>query len=659
MSIGKKENVELGRNIGIKFSILRAFLIGNALEYYDFFLYNFFVSLISPLFFPSTDPQSSLMMGLGVFAVGFLARPIGALVFGHLGDKYGRKKALINTLFLMAISVVGIGLLPSYEKIGIYAPLLLIFFRILQGFSAGGEVNGTAILSLEQTHPSRQGLVGALINSSAGIGAIGATSMGILFTNDLMPEWAWRIPFCLGGLVAFAGLYLRRSLFEPKQVKIAKVPFFDVIKNYPISFMKAICVGGFLHVPFYIIVGYMNPTMHAKGLINSTELMFMNTAVTLMGVLVMPLVGYFSDKVGSQRLMLWGALGQMIFAIPIFMIYNKVGLIEILFTQIGFFMVAELFISPSNAYLNTLFPPECRYSGISIGACLGMAIFGGTTPLICNQLSLLISPIWGPSLYLIIMTFVGVFSVKENRSLLKETRNFPSATGVKATVIGIFCFFAPFHLNASEGKPVVIFLNGTSSAGKTSIAIKLIEQLEEPYLRVGVDWYSDVFNPKYQCGGKYADIGHRFVFSEDEKGPLTTIKAGPVGLRLCSAAHRAMKVFLDHNFNLIIDEVLFDDVGYQDYLSLLQEYRVYFIAIKPPIEIAQQREEERGNRGLGLARGLYDIVYSNKVYDLEIDSSKLNPDESARLIINFIKTNPHSIAFNANVKKELGQKDAE
>jgi len=397
----------------MKFYILRAFMIGNALEYYDFFLYSFFVSIISPLFFPSSDPLSALVMGFGVFAVGFVARPIGAVVFGHLGDKYGRKKALLGTLLLMAFSTVGIGLLPTYEKIGIFAPLFLVLFRLLQGFAAGGEVNGVAVCGLEQTAPTRRGLVGALINSSAGIGAIMATSMGLLFANSLMPGWTWRIPFYLGGIVAFVGIYLRRSLNEVEQRKSVSVPFLEVILNHPLSFSKAVGVGGFLHVPFYIIVGYMNPTLHAKSVINSTELMLMNTAVMLIGVLIMPLLGHYSDKIGQQRLMWWGALGQMILALPVFMVYVKGSFAEILLVQIGFLMFAEAFISPSNAYLNTLFPPECRYSGVAFGACLGIAIFGGTTPLVCNQLADLIGPILGPSLYLMGTAVLGALAVRE------------------------------------------------------------------------------------------------------------------------------------------------------------------------------------------------------------------------------------------------------
>jgi MHS family proline/betaine transporter-like MFS transporter len=399
----------------MKFSILRALMVGNALEYYDFFLYSFFVSILSPLFFPATDPLTALMMGFGVFAVGFISRPVGALFFGHWGDKYGRKKALLGTLLLMAFSTVGIGLLPSYETIGLLSPLFLVIFRLCQGFAAGGEVNGSAILGLEQTPLEKRGFVGALINSSAGVGAILATLMGALFTNGFMPEWAWRIPFFFGGFVAFIGFYLRHVLEEGEIRQELKIPLLDVVQNHPLSFLKAIGVGGFIHVPFYIIVGYMNPTLHAKGVISGVELMLMNMVVTLMGVIVMPVLGHYSDKIGQQRLMSWGALGQVALIIPVFMIYGTGNLLWILNAQIMLLMFAEAYISPSNAYLNNLFPRECRYSGVAFGSCLGVALFGGTTPLICGQLATLLGPL-GPSLYLIGMALIGFMAVRQIRT---------------------------------------------------------------------------------------------------------------------------------------------------------------------------------------------------------------------------------------------------
>jgi len=216
-------------------------------------------------------------------------------------------------------------------------------------------------------------------------------------------------------------------------------------------------------------------------------------------------------------------------------------------------------------------------------------------------------------------------------------------------IIIAFICFPQFscYLKAEENKAFVIFLNGTSSAGKSSIAIKLLEQLHDPFLRVGVDWYIDCLNPKFLMDGENADQGYKFI---SVKG-LTTVKKGSLARRLDDAAHNAMKIFLQSGFNLIVDEVLFDDKDLKNYLSVFQEYCVYFIFIKPPIEVAEHREIERGDRVLGLARGLYDEVYSNKICDLEIDSAKLTPEESAKVIIDFIKSNANPTAFKSHQKK--------
>ncbi len=403
----------------MKLLVLRALMVGNALECYDFLLYSLFVSILSPLFFPSSDPLTALMMGFSVFAVGYAARPIGALIFGHWGDKYGRKQALFGTLLLMAFSTIGIGLLPVYEKIGILAPLFLVLFRFLQGLSAGGETSGAAVFGLEQTIKAKRGLAGALIRSSTAIGSISAILMGLFFTNEFMPEWTWRIPFCLGGFIAFAGLYLRRSLNETMVVKPIRLPLLDVIQNHPLSFLKTVGVGGFVHVPFYVIAGYMNPTLHAKGVISSFELMLINMCVILTILVFLPIMGFYSDKVGQRRMMVWGAIGLMALSLPLFMVYTKGSLLLILLAQMSFIMVTESFEAPSTAYLYTLFPAECRYSGVAFGTCIGTALFGGTTPLICTHLATLIDPLLGPSLYVTGTALIGLLAVRF--SLKKES----------------------------------------------------------------------------------------------------------------------------------------------------------------------------------------------------------------------------------------------
>jgi chloramphenicol 3-O phosphotransferase len=195
---------------------------------------------------------------------------------------------------------------------------------------------------------------------------------------------------------------------------------------------------------------------------------------------------------------------------------------------------------------------------------------------------------------------------------------------------------------------VIIFLNGTSSAGKSSIAYKLQEHSNEPMLHVGCDHFFGMMHPKYFSNDLNADQGYSFIRDTSKSMPVFTVQKGPVGQQLSHAMHRAMKTLADNGFNLVIDEVLFAEEDFLDYQNVFHDYRVYFIAVKPPLEVVEQRESDRGDRLIGLARGLYDLVYLNKSYDMKIDSSKMTPDESARAIMEYIDTHPHPKGLQSN-----------
>ncbi|MBA3237554.1 MAG: zeta toxin family protein [Parachlamydiaceae bacterium] len=195
---------------------------------------------------------------------------------------------------------------------------------------------------------------------------------------------------------------------------------------------------------------------------------------------------------------------------------------------------------------------------------------------------------------------------------------------------------------------VIIFLNGTSSAGKSSIAFKLQEHFKEPMLHVGCDHFSAMMHPKYFSNGLHADQGYSLIPETSKPMPAFSIHKGPVGYQLSYAMHRAMKSLADNGFDLVIDEVLFAEDDFLDYQNIFHDYRVYFIAVKPPLEVVEQREIERGDRVIGLARGLYDHVYMNKSYDMEIDSSKMTPDESATEIMEYIDAHPYPRGLQSN-----------
>ena len=411
--------------------IVTATIIGNVLEYYDFMLFTFFVSILSPLFFPAEDPVTALIMGFGVFALGFLTRPLGALTFGTLGDRIGRKTTLSFSILLMALPTLIIGLLPTYEQIGILAPIALTLCRMLQGFAAGGEINGAAIFALEHTPLPHRGFWGAMMTSSAGVGALLATAAGALFTSSLFPEWGWRIPFFLGGALGFVGYYIRKRLVESPEflaiTPLKTLPLKAVLTHARTPFIKALAVGALINVPFYAIIGYMNPILHTEGLINKPQMMLMSTVLIGITIFIVPLMGALGDRHGPQRIMSYGCKALIITSILAFWVFNTGSIWMILAAQILMLSTAEGYVGPSNSYLNQLFPPQYRYTGVAFASCLGTALFAGTTPLICSTLAQIISPIWGPALYISGISFMSLLALRlTSRTKITDGKSYSS-----------------------------------------------------------------------------------------------------------------------------------------------------------------------------------------------------------------------------------------
>src|ERR1700722_11205305 len=208
-----------------------AIILGNALEYYDFMLYGFFATILAPLFFPSENPSLSLIASMGSYGVGFLARPLGGIFFGHLGDRQGRKHTLSLSILLVTIPTLGIALLPTYAQIGIWAPLLLLLCRIFQGFCLGGETSGAMTYIIENAKPQEKDTASAWLVLSCYLGTLVGTGLGAVFTLSFMPEWGWRLTFVMGSLIALVGYYIRKKLKESPEFiecqqkgRILKVP---------------------------------------------------------------------------------------------------------------------------------------------------------------------------------------------------------------------------------------------------------------------------------------------------------------------------------------------------------------------------------------------------------------------------------------------------
>src|SRR5262245_32613064 len=284
--------------------------IGNVLEWYDFALYGYFAPVFASLFFPSNSPSVSLISAFGVFAIGFLARPLGAFIFGHWGDTLGRRNALAWSVLLMAVPTGAVGLLPTYEAIGVIAPMALILCRFLQGLSVGGEFTGSATFLVEHAAASQRGYIGSWAGFSAQIGALLGSGMGALIASSLADEalrqWGWRIPFLMGSVIAVAGWYLRTSVpespaFETIRLKgaLASSPVRDVFTTQRRAVARVVGLMWLHGVSFYLLYVYMTTYLVTVTPVQLAAVLWLNTGCMMLLALLIPVMGSWSDRLGQ------------------------------------------------------------------------------------------------------------------------------------------------------------------------------------------------------------------------------------------------------------------------------------------------------------------------------------------------------------------------
>lgn len=399
--------------------VLFAGMAGNALEFYDFCIYAFFTVQLGAIFFPSHDPMISTLSSLAVFAVGFVMRPIGALVFGHIGDKYGRRKALMLSVTLMALPTFCIGLLPGYTDIGIWAPVLLIICRLFQGLSTGGAYNGAAVFVVEHTPLRKRAFAGSMITSSSYIGWFMASIVSYAFVADFMPPWAWRVPFLFGLVVGMIGLYLRRKIAETPEFedfarseKPKSIPFLWVLKTHPRSVFCTFGIASFSGVIVFTTLTYIMTYLLTFAQWEKPLAMLVVMAGSLLYVLLSPLFGMLADKKDPRTICLW-SIGVILACVyPVFSLWSSGQWQAVILGQIIWATVTIAYQAPMNLIMARLFPVAARYSGIGIGYCLGMALFGGTSPFISTWLVETFKNPLSPILWITgvgVLGFVAVF----------------------------------------------------------------------------------------------------------------------------------------------------------------------------------------------------------------------------------------------------------
>jgi MHS family proline/betaine transporter-like MFS transporter len=412
-----------------KIKIFISAIVGNMIEYYDITLYGFFSAFLAPKFFPSDDYTVASLMSLGTFAMGFLMRPFGGIFFGHIGDKYGRKKALVLSVLLVSIPTTLIGCLPYYNQIGILAPLIILLCRMFQGFCTGGEYAGASIFLWEHASPKHKNFICSILPSFSHLGAILGALLGAICTISPMPEWAWRVPFLLGGVFGIIGFLARSLVSETPEFQknvqknqLKKFPLKTVLLRGRLQLFEGMCVGAATLIPFYTIMIYMNAFMKKHVDISTSGSMFLSSGLMLLGAILFPIFGKVSDLYGKSTIMAASSFLLIIFAFPLFYFAKTTDSLPLLIlTQCLIAAIAAGYVAPSGAFMAEAFPSSTRYTGIAVGVSLGEVICGGTSPLICMYLVQYTGSSLSPALWLMFGGILGLISIKIHGNYKRQT----------------------------------------------------------------------------------------------------------------------------------------------------------------------------------------------------------------------------------------------
>lgn len=355
--------------------------IGTMVEYYDYALFIIFLPILAPLFFPADTAYQSLVKGYFILLVSMIARPIGGLFFGYLGDMVGRRKALLGSMYGISLATMIVGITPTYSTIGVWAIVIMILSKTTQMFCFGGEYNGAGIYVVEHAQNKNEAFV------------------GIVLTLRWMPAWSWRMAFIIGGIIGIFGIIYRKNLLESpcfQKADIKEHTLWHLIKHYPKELLTGVFIGGLATAPFTTVLTFINPVLMTKGYFTSHQLMLLQTFFSFIAIATLIPIGAIADKKSPKKVMQWSCLAFILFSYFIFRIvdhgylYNMVAALTVLI------MLNEVFLGPSNAYLKNLFPVQFRYRGASLGFCIGMSFIGGLTPVIENYLYQ-----WGGGFHLI------------------------------------------------------------------------------------------------------------------------------------------------------------------------------------------------------------------------------------------------------------------
>jgi MFS transporter, MHS family, proline/betaine transporter len=400
---------------------VKAAALGNAMEWFDFGIWGYLAATLGHVFFPSSNDTVGLLFSFATFSVAFFIPPIGGMVFGPLGDRIGRKQILAVTMLMMAASTFAIGLIPSYSTIGYWATVLLVVFRLVQGFSTGGEYGGAATFITEYSPDKKRGFYASFLEFGTLAGYIGAAGLVTLLTAavgaEAMQDWGWRVPFLIAGPLGAVGLYLRMRLDETpafqklEEVEPVKGAFKDIFGAYLPRLLLCVALVASYNVNDYLVLTYLPTYLTEELHYKDTHGLIILLATMVFLLLIINQVGKLNDRFGRKPVLTIGMLGFLIFSVPAFLLVKQGSVVAVAAGLLILGLSVVCFLATMSAALPALFPTHVRYGSLAIGYNVSVSLFGGTAPFVVTWLISVTDNDLMPAYYSSAAALVGLIAV--------------------------------------------------------------------------------------------------------------------------------------------------------------------------------------------------------------------------------------------------------
>jgi MFS transporter, MHS family, proline/betaine transporter len=401
--------------------VVTAGIVGNVMEWYDFSVYGFFARTIGNLYFPSDDPRTSMLAAFAVFAVGFLMRPLGAVLFGHIGDRVGRGPALLWSVVAMAVPTFVMGLLPTYAEIGIAASLLMLLCRIMQGLAVGGEYTSSAVFLAETADPQRRGAAAAWAPFGAVAGILLGSAVGAAIMNTMPLEQVvaggWRIPFLFGVVVGGVGFLLRRRMPFDRPAATAGFPLLRALREHPVQMLQVVSISLVNALGFYLIFVYIIAWLKLFADVGASVALQINSLNMAILLCVILAVSRISDRIGRKPILVGAAIGLLLFSWPLMALMQTGDIYYIFLGQLGFALLMGAYGAVNPIAICEIFPRNVRCSAVSAAYNIAFGVAGGTAPAVATWLIELTGNASVPAIYIMAgaaISAIAALSVRES-----------------------------------------------------------------------------------------------------------------------------------------------------------------------------------------------------------------------------------------------------